>query len=626
MKALEKDRRRRYETANDFAADVRRYLIDQPVEACPPSVWYRLRKFGRRNKTSFVAAAILLIAFTVLCGSVGWFLWETSNRRALLEADVLLALRDADSFRRELRWPEALETAKRAQGLLRSGTASETLSRLVDRRLSDLTLAAQVDSIFTDRLERLAERTWSTLADPMIDARYSRAFQDAGINVRTLSVEEAAEKIRERDIRMELAAALDHWTTVRQATSGQDDPFWRRLQALATAVDPDPFRVKLRQSWADFNGDAKKLAASVETLDQPMAVLMSLVMPFLVIKDHGQPWRELLRKLHQRHPQDFWINFSLGYVSPDPVDALRFSTAAVAIRPENAGARLALGVALANLKHFDDAIAAYHEALRLKRDFPAAHLDLGNVLRESGRLKEAIDEYREAIRLDKDYGMAQLNLGRALGSQGQLDEAIAAFKEAIRINPVDSGLGKLRNEVYDDLGTALAMQGKMKEAIASWKAAVRIEPGNAHAHNSLAWFLATCSDPGLRNPKQAVSHAERATTLAPNDAGNWNTLGVAQYRNGNSAAAIESLTRSINLGKGGMGTDFFFIAMAHWQLGHKDQAAESYQKAVQWMEKSQPKDEELFRFRAEAAALLDVELSQDKSKPKADPVPGSSPK
>ena len=43
MKALEKDRTRRYETANDFAADVMRYLTDQPVEACPPSAWYRFR-------------------------------------------------------------------------------------------------------------------------------------------------------------------------------------------------------------------------------------------------------------------------------------------------------------------------------------------------------------------------------------------------------------------------------------------------------------------------------------------------------------------------------------------------------------------------------------------------------
>jgi serine/threonine protein kinase len=47
MKALEKDRNRRYETANAFAADVQRYLNDEPVLACPPSVWYQFRKFVR---------------------------------------------------------------------------------------------------------------------------------------------------------------------------------------------------------------------------------------------------------------------------------------------------------------------------------------------------------------------------------------------------------------------------------------------------------------------------------------------------------------------------------------------------------------------------------------------------
>src|SRR5262249_21297358 len=50
MKALEKDRNRRYETASAFAADVQRYLNDEPVHACPPSAWYRFRKFACRNK------------------------------------------------------------------------------------------------------------------------------------------------------------------------------------------------------------------------------------------------------------------------------------------------------------------------------------------------------------------------------------------------------------------------------------------------------------------------------------------------------------------------------------------------------------------------------------------------
>src|SRR4029434_2918667 len=50
MKALEKDRNRRYETAAGFAADVLHYLHDEPVQACPPSAGYRLRKFMRRNR------------------------------------------------------------------------------------------------------------------------------------------------------------------------------------------------------------------------------------------------------------------------------------------------------------------------------------------------------------------------------------------------------------------------------------------------------------------------------------------------------------------------------------------------------------------------------------------------
>ena len=62
MKALEKDRNRRYETANGFALDVQRYLADEPVQACPPSAGYRLRKFVRRNKGPVLAASVVVLA------------------------------------------------------------------------------------------------------------------------------------------------------------------------------------------------------------------------------------------------------------------------------------------------------------------------------------------------------------------------------------------------------------------------------------------------------------------------------------------------------------------------------------------------------------------------------------
>jgi hypothetical protein len=69
MKALEKDRNRRYETANGFAMDLERYLHDEPVMAGPPSSGYRLRKLLRRNRGPVLAANLLL--FVLLAGIMG---------------------------------------------------------------------------------------------------------------------------------------------------------------------------------------------------------------------------------------------------------------------------------------------------------------------------------------------------------------------------------------------------------------------------------------------------------------------------------------------------------------------------------------------------------------------------
>ncbi len=87
MKALEKDRSRRYESASSFAADVRRYLNDEPVLACPPSAWYRCRKFARRHKAG-VGIAALVLFFVVLIGSgAGWAIRDRVAREAELTRD-----------------------------------------------------------------------------------------------------------------------------------------------------------------------------------------------------------------------------------------------------------------------------------------------------------------------------------------------------------------------------------------------------------------------------------------------------------------------------------------------------------------------------------------------------------
>jgi hypothetical protein len=88
IKALEKDRSRRYETANGLAMDVRRYLDNEPVIARPPSRFYRLQKLVRRNKMTFVAGAMVLLALVAGLGVATWFwIQERAERKLAVEAE-----------------------------------------------------------------------------------------------------------------------------------------------------------------------------------------------------------------------------------------------------------------------------------------------------------------------------------------------------------------------------------------------------------------------------------------------------------------------------------------------------------------------------------------------------------
>jgi WD40 repeat protein/serine/threonine protein kinase len=87
MKCLEKDRNRRYESVSAFAADVQRYLADEPVQACPPSAWYRFRKFARRKKSALVAAACVFLAFAGIAGGIGWAVRDRGAREEALERE-----------------------------------------------------------------------------------------------------------------------------------------------------------------------------------------------------------------------------------------------------------------------------------------------------------------------------------------------------------------------------------------------------------------------------------------------------------------------------------------------------------------------------------------------------------
>ena len=89
MKCLEKDRTRRYETANGLAADIQRHLNDEPVAAGPPSASYRFKKLVRRNKGSFTAAAAVFVVLTLgVIGTTWGMMWAMDEQsRVLSQSD-----------------------------------------------------------------------------------------------------------------------------------------------------------------------------------------------------------------------------------------------------------------------------------------------------------------------------------------------------------------------------------------------------------------------------------------------------------------------------------------------------------------------------------------------------------
>jgi tetratricopeptide (TPR) repeat protein/serine/threonine protein kinase len=716
MKALDKDRNRRYETASALAADVGRYLHHEPVEAGPPSALYRLRKFARRNRAALAVAAGVLLLLTALVGGVLWLQRGRLARERQAEAELGQVVRlraeaaaAAAGPRRQGLLAEALATAERADGLLAQHGEDDELRQRV-RQLVDELRAEGRDRRMLDRLREASlskgGRMDGRFARAAAAEEYGQAFRDYGIDV---SAAGAGEQLRGSAIAVELAAALDDWAAV---ATGKGEA--ARLRGLARQADADAVRLRLRAALERGDvGVLKDLARPTVVATLPVATA-NLLAEALTARGAAGEAERVWRQAWQRQPGDFWVNEGLGrlLLNAGPSrseEAIRYLTAAVALKSDSLGAHSNLGIALADKGRLDEAIAACRKAIELKPDCAEAHSNLGNALRDKGRLDEAIaacrkaielkaddaeahnnlgnalrdkgrvdeaiEEHRKAIelnpddaeahsnlgcdlhdkgRLDEaiaecrkaielkaDYAVAHCNLGNALHDKGRLDEAIAECRKAIELKPdlaaaycnlgcalgtkgwLDEAMAAFRKAIelnpdwalaHYNLGKALADKGRLDEAIAEYREAIRRQPSDANAHNQAAWFLATCPDAKLRDPKRAVELAKKAVTLAPNEGNSWNTLGVAHYRAGQWQRAVGALKKSMDLRKGGDSCDWLFLAMAHWQLGEKDQAQQWYDRAVQWMDKNRPTDEELRRFRAEAAELLQVkdEKTHDK--------------
>jgi tetratricopeptide (TPR) repeat protein len=164
---------------------------------------------------------------------------------------------------------------------------------------------------------------------------------------------------------------------------------------------------------------------------------------------------------------------------------------------------------------------------------------------------------------------------------------------------------------YYELGLLLQDTGRPAEAAEEFRLAKKFfeeiaarNPDVPLRVRALAWFLTDCPAVQFRDPDRAVELAKKCLQHAPLLRSSWKTLGFAQYRAGQWRAAVESIGKSMELGSGGDSSDWLCLAMAHWQLGEKDEAHKWLEKATESIDKDKRNGEALHRYRRDAEELL----------------------
>lgn len=170
MKALEKDRSRRYETVNGLARDVQRYLADEVVEARPPSSVYRLRKFVRRHRGQVIAASLVLLA--LVGGIVGTTLGLIEARMQRDAADKARAKAVAETEAKEVARRE--EEAQRRIAEQANQQAVEALKSFTDSLMTQVLGNKEQLSENEKAILRNAQKQWEVFAQSKGDTALAR--------------------------------------------------------------------------------------------------------------------------------------------------------------------------------------------------------------------------------------------------------------------------------------------------------------------------------------------------------------------------------------------------------------------------------------------------------------------
>jgi serine/threonine protein kinase len=539
MKCLEKDRSRRYETANGLARDIQRYLADDVVEARPPSAAYRLRKFVRRNR-AFVSAGSALAA-ALLIGVIA-FAWQAqiANRQRRIaqeneqraNANFLMATRAVDDYLTRVSENTLLKVQpSRDLRELRKGLLEDALKfyrSFIDQRQDDPSLRRELARAYA----RMAKITGEIGSRPDAMAGYSRAIeiQRALANAEpgnpTLRVDEAEMLIEVGSLHKSMGRsdwAIAAWEEARGVLD----------EVVHSSLDSREAMLQLAKSGSRLGA----IYTDSEQWDRarPLYLRSNEILKRLVEIDPAEPksLRDLAWSTYQignllSHPRRKDPDFAEAKAHYDK--ALSLQRRLIAEHPGEPDYPMDMAqcyVSLASLagradQDFSGAVRYLEQALDLQKKVVATHstvtlylLDLSstyyklawNCSRLPGRpnvakwYRESITIAESLVELDPEnvdfqdqLGRAVNNLGFILSTQGETDLAIREYLRAIdihqRVLATGSDLPRHRSPMVvalENLARARVTQGKLAEALPSYEAALAdTNPGVTEYQSDLA--------------------------------------------------------------------------------------------------------------------------------------------
>jgi tetratricopeptide (TPR) repeat protein len=223
---------------------------------------------------------------------------------------------------------------------------------------------------------------------------------------------------------------------------------------------------------------------------------------------------------------------------------------ATAVTSDNYYAHNAIAGVHLEAARLDIAETHYREALRTAPGWAEPHLGLANVFVARRDLASAVVEYRNALDIYPDHPVAHLQLGIVQLEHGQAARALEHLKRAEVLARASVELDAASAELSTSLGVALARTGDSRAAVARLEAALRRRPDLTLAKVELAWLLATCGDPSVRDPVEALRIAKSLANDELPDLGRVRILDVhaaALAASGQFDAAVATAENAVSL-------------------------------------------------------------------------------